>query len=63
MKQLHDVYPQFLAGIKMWDIQQRQHFEGLKIHGYTKHHRKSFKLGTVSGLESNQTPVTDGVLR
>jgi ribonuclease HII len=46
MKQLHEVYPVF-----GWDknvgYPTKQHVAGLKKHGYTKHHRKSFKLGTV----------------
>ena len=46
MKQLHEVYPVF-----GWDrnvgYPTKQHVEGLKKHGYTKHHRKSFKLGTL----------------
>ncbi|MDR9364862.1 MAG: ribonuclease HII [Balneolaceae bacterium] len=45
MRKLHKEYPHF-----GWETNvgypTKEHFEGLKNHGYTKHHRKSFKLRT-----------------
>lgn len=45
MRKLHKEYPYF-----GWETNvgypTKEHFEGLKSHGYTKHHRKSFKLRT-----------------
>ncbi|MDX1590429.1 MAG: ribonuclease HII [Balneolaceae bacterium] len=45
MKKLHHDFPFY-----GWDTNvgypTRQHFEGLRKHGYTKHHRTSFKLRT-----------------
>lgn len=45
MYELHDKYPYF-----GWDCNvgypTKKHFEGLSEYGYTKHHRKSFKLRT-----------------
>lgn len=46
MRELHQQYPVF-----GWDSNvgypTRKHYEGLRQYGYTKHHRKSFKLNTV----------------
>lgn len=45
MYELHEKYPHF-----GWDhnvgYPTKKHFEGLSEYGYTKHHRKSFKLRT-----------------
>ncbi|PWN05157.1 ribonuclease HII [Rhodohalobacter mucosus] len=45
MRNLHQDYP-----VYGWDTNvgypTQQHFDGLQKHGYTKHHRKSFKLRT-----------------
>lgn len=45
MKKLHNKFPDY-----GWDTNvgyaTKQHYEGLKKHGITKHHRRSFKLRT-----------------
>lgn len=45
MEKLHDTYP-----VYGWDrnagYPTREHFAGLEKHGYTKHHRLSFRLRT-----------------
>lgn len=45
MKKLHNEFPHF-----GWDenvgYPTKRHFDGLKKHGYTKYHRKSFRLRT-----------------
>lgn len=45
MRKLHDKYPCFGWKTNV-GYPTKEHFEGLKNHGYTKHHRQSFKLRT-----------------
>ena len=45
MKRLHEEYP-FYDWAKNVGYPTKKHFEGLLEYGYTKHHRKSFKLRT-----------------
>jgi len=50
MRELHREYPVF-----GWDSNvgypTRKHYDGLRRYGYTKYHRKSFKLKTVKKYE------------
>lgn len=50
MAQLHEEYPYY-----GWDSNvgypTRKHYEGLTKMGYTVHHRKSFKLGTIRAFQ------------
>jgi ribonuclease HII len=56
MEELHQKYPVF-----GWDrnvgYPTQEHFAGLEKHGYTKHHRMSFKLRTDKKFE--EQPVSD----
>ncbi len=45
MRKLHKEYPHFGWKTNV-GYPTQEHFEGLKNYGYTKHHRKSFKLRT-----------------
>jgi ribonuclease HII len=45
MKKLHDQYP-FFGWNKNVGYPTKEHFKGLEEHGYTIHHRRSFKLRT-----------------
>ncbi|MDZ7718512.1 MAG: ribonuclease HII [Balneolaceae bacterium] len=45
MRKLHDEYPCFGWKTNV-GYPTKEHFEGLKNHGYTRHHRRSFKLRT-----------------
>lgn len=45
MRKLHEKYPYFGWKTNV-GYPTKEHFEGLKNHGYTKHHRQSFKLRT-----------------
>lgn len=45
MRKLHEEYPHFGWKTNV-GYPTKEHFEGLKNHGYTKHHRQSFKLRT-----------------
>lgn len=45
MRDLHEVYPYFGWKTNV-GYPTKEHFKGLKTHGYTKHHRQSFKLRT-----------------
>lgn len=45
MRKLHKEYPHFGWKTNV-GYPTKEHFEGLKNHGYTKHHRQSFKLRT-----------------
>lgn len=53
MKELHIKYPHY-----SWDTNvgypTRAHYEGLQRFGYTRHHRRSFKLRTEKALTDNQ---------
>ena len=56
MRKLHEDYPYFGWKTNV-GYPTREHFEGLKNHGYTKHHRMSFKLRTekVFDKKNNQS--------
>ncbi len=45
MRNLHEEYPHFGWKTNV-GYPTKEHFKGLKNHGYTKHHRQSFKLRT-----------------
>lgn len=45
MRDLHEKYPHFGWKTNV-GYPTKEHFEGLKNYGYTKHHRQSFKLRT-----------------
>lgn len=45
MRKLHDEYPCFGWKTNV-GYPTKEHYEGLKNHGYTRHHRRSFKLRT-----------------
>lgn len=45
MKDLHEKYP-FYGWNRNVGYPTKEHFAGLEKHGYTKHHRRSFKLRT-----------------
>ncbi|MEX1063539.1 MAG: ribonuclease HII [Balneolaceae bacterium] len=54
MRELHSEYP-----VYGWDTNvgypTRKHFEGLKKHGYTPYHRRSFRLRTKRAFTGNGT--------
>lgn len=56
MHKLHEDYPYFGWKTNV-GYPTREHFEGLKNHGYTKHHRMSFKLRTEKMFEEIEESV------
>lgn len=53
MRELHEEYPVYGWKTNV-GYATREHFEGLKKHGYTKHHRMSFSLRTTKIFERSE---------